>query len=165
MSEESHRESHDYSKMTAGELNKLLKKTTDEAVEKQQELSQLIQGSEDPLNPEHIRELDTFTKENLKPLDEKYDKILAALVEISEKSDDEKSDDIIVIDDDDDGNDDGDGDDDNKTGGRRKRRRRRSGRKGKKTRKMRKSKKCGCKKGRKGKKGKKMTRRRRRRRR
>lgn len=154
---------NDYSNMTAEQLNELLKDTTDEAVKKQKKLSQMIQESKDPLNPEHIKTLDSFTKENLKPLDDKYDKILAALVAISEKSDDEKSDDIIVIDDGDDndgGNDDGDDD----QGGGRRRRRRRSGRKGKKTRKMRKSKKCGCKKGRKGKKGKKMTRRRRRRR-
>ena len=156
-------ENHDYSNMTAEQLNKSLDDITNKIIEKQKELSQIIQGSKDPLEEQHIKNLNEFRDTKLKPLDNKYDAILAALVEISEKSDDEKSDDIIVIDDGDDDGDDGDDGDDDKNGGRR--RRRRSGRKGKKTRKMRKSKKCGCKKGRKGKKGKKMTRRRRRHRR
>ena len=72
-------EGNDYSNMNAEQLNELLKDTTDEAVKKQKKLSQMIQESEDPLNPEHIKTIDSFTKEKLKPLDEKYDAILAKM--------------------------------------------------------------------------------------
>ena len=61
-------EGNDYSSMNAEQLNKLLEDTTDEAVKKQEELSQMIRESKDPLNPKHIKKLDSFTKENLNPL-------------------------------------------------------------------------------------------------